>query len=186
MILIFVAFVALSSRLATFGMTEESKRLYDFSKVNGAGCPYTASWLAHINLFIKSHWWMESTKMEAASFNIFDKSKLKFQVADPDAYFVHHMSMYEHLIHKKIGFAEAQAKTLIMSRHAMMGECSNLTISRTTEYLALVPFYGGLPPNVTKDLSVKSIGQGNSLVIGYIFSWHILPSDFTYRLNICI
>ena len=33
------------------------------------------------------------------------------------------------------------------------------------EYLTLVPFYGGLPPEVTADFSkVKSIGQGNSLV----------------------
>eukprot|EP01035_Chromulina_nebulosa_P017069 gene17069-22581_t len=71
--------------------------------------------------------------MEAASFLIFDKAHLKFQLSDPDAYFVHHMSMYEHLVHKK-------------------------------EYIAIIPFYGGLPPNVTSDMSVKSIGQGNSLV----------------------
>jgi hypothetical protein len=32
--------------------------------------------------------------------------------------------------------------------------------------IAFIPFYGGLPPGVTKDLTVKSIGQGNSLVDG--------------------
>lgn len=83
---------------------------------------------------------------------------------DPDAYFVHHMSMFEHLNHKKYGFAEAKNKTLVMSRAAFAGECDNLVISKTKEYVALVPFFGGLPPGVTKDLAVKSIGQGNSLV----------------------
>jgi len=29
-------------------------------------------------------------------------------------------------------------------------------------YIALIPFYGGLPPNVTATYAVKSIGQGNS------------------------
>lgn len=94
----------------------------------------------------------------------FDKAKLKFQLSDPDAYFVHHMSMYEHLLHKKHGFGVAQNKTLIMSKMALKTECSGISIKNTTQYLALIPFYGGLPPNVTKDLSVKSIGQGNSLV----------------------
>ena len=151
----------------------------EFSKVNGAGCPYTASWLANVNLFSKAHWWMESTKMEAASFNIFDKARWKFQLADPDAYFVHHMSMYEHLIHRKHGFDEAQKKTLILSETAIAGECYNLTINDSNEYMALIPFYGGLPPNVTKDMSkVHSIGQGNSLV-----SW---CSMIHYCLAMCM
>jgi hypothetical protein len=72
--------------------------------------------------------------------------------------------MYEHQIHKKYGFAEAKNKTLILSKAAFKGECENLHISKTKEYVALIPFYGGLPPGVTKDLTVKSIGQGNSLV----------------------
>lgn len=94
----------------------------------------------------------------------FDRAKLKFQLSDPDAYFVHHMSMYEHLLHKKYGFAEAHNKTMIMSKIALQTECTNLSIRPTTQYVSLIPFYGGLPPNVTKELSVKSIGQGNSLV----------------------
>jgi hypothetical protein len=94
----------------------------------------------------------------------FDKGQYKFQLADEDAYFVHHMSMYEHLNHKKVGFEIAKNKTLIMSKAALKGECDNLVISKSREYLGLVPFYGGLPPNVTANLAVKSIGQGNSLV----------------------
>jgi hypothetical protein len=74
------------------------------------------------------------------------------------------MSMFEHLNHKTYGFEIAKNKTLTMSRAAFKGECENLVISKTKEYIALIPFYGGLPPGVTKDLKVGSIGQGNSLV----------------------
>ena len=144
---------------------EEEQRVYDFRRCYGADCPYAASWLATTNLFSKSHWWMESTKMEAASFNVFDKAKFKFQLGDPDAYYVHHLSRFEHLVHRKSGFDDAQRRTLILSETAMAGECGNLTINPSNDFLALIPFYGGLPPNVTKDLTVKSIGQGNSLVI---------------------
>merc|ERR1711871_39130 len=119
-------------------------------------------------------WYLESTKMESASFNIFDRSHLKFQISDPDAYFVHHMSMFEHLLHKQYGFDVASNKSRTMSTAAFEGECKNESSYRhmqrgmgkdRSEYLALVPFYGGLPPAVTSDFSkVNSIGQGNSLV----------------------
>jgi hypothetical protein len=143
----------------------DQRRIYDFKQVGGAGCPYTASWLADINLYRGITWFVDSTKMEAASFRIFDTAKLKFQVADPDAYYVHHMSMYEHHIHRKQGFAAAQRETLVLSQAAMHGECGDLKIRPTNEYIALIPFFGGLPPGVTADFSkVKSIGQGNSLV----------------------
>ena len=115
-------------------------------------------------LFHTSKRYLDSTKMEAASFSIFERSSLKFQVADPDAYYVHHMSMYEHLLHRKHGYEVAQNKTSILSYAALKGECEGLNISSSLEYLALIPFYGGRPPNVTSDLKVKSIGQGNSLV----------------------
>jgi hypothetical protein len=146
--------------------SSDNNRIYYLKKCGGAGCPYTASWLIHINLYKRANWYLDSTKMEAASFGIFDAAPYKFQLSDPDAYYVHHMSMFEHLIHKKQGFQEAQNKTLIMSKSAIIGECGkHLSISTTTEYLALIPFFGGLPPNVTADFSaVKSIGQGNSLV----------------------
>lgn len=51
--------------------TEDTQeRVYFMKKCGGAGCPYTASWLAHINLYRKIPWWLDSTKMEAASFNM--------------------------------------------------------------------------------------------------------------------
>ena len=100
---------------------------------------------------------------------------MKFQLSDPDSFFVHHMSMYEHLQHKKYGFEVAHNKTIIMSRAAVAGECDNLEVQNVQNVIALIPFYGGLPPNVTKDLSVKSIGQGNSLVSHYfIFTLYCL------------
>ena len=34
----------------------DKTRVYDFKKVDGAGCPYTASWLAHINLYRRVTW----------------------------------------------------------------------------------------------------------------------------------
>eukprot|EP00981_Chlorochromonas_danica_P008455 scaffold2193_cov179-Ochromonas_danica.AAC.34 len=82
------------------------------------------------------------------------------------------MSMYEHLNHKAYGFETAHNKSIILASHAAQSECEALNNKQTrtrqkyypSNYLALIPFYGGLPPNVTKDLSVKSIGQGNSLV----------------------
>ena len=82
--------------------------------------------------------------------------------------------MFEHLNHKKYNFSVASRKTVVMSRAAFRGECDGLSalLARpagpsprgSREYVALVPFFGGLPPDVTADLAVKSIGQGNSLV----------------------
>lgn len=50
--------------------TDSNSRIFFLKKCNGAGCPYTASWLAHINLYRKLPWWLDITKMEAASFNM--------------------------------------------------------------------------------------------------------------------
>ena len=67
---------------------------------------------------------------------------------------------------KKYGYAESERRTLEFSAAAVQNECLGLpqVASHENGTLAMVPFYGGRPPNVTKDLKVKSIGQGNSLV----------------------
>jgi hypothetical protein len=57
---------------ATNSSSSSERRIYFLKKCNGAGCPYTASWLSHINLYRRVGWAMESTKMESASFNMFD------------------------------------------------------------------------------------------------------------------
>jgi len=49
----------------------EDRRVYFMKKISGAGCPYTASWLVHVNLYRKTPWWIDITKMEAASFNMY-------------------------------------------------------------------------------------------------------------------
>lgn len=49
---------------------EGKERIYGFKKCSGSGCPYAASWLAHVNLYRRIPWWLDSTKMEAASFNM--------------------------------------------------------------------------------------------------------------------
>ena len=138
-------------------------------KVSGSGCPYAASWLAHINLYKKLTWRIDNTKMEAASFVIFDHAHFKFQLEDHTAYFVHHMSMYEHFIHKKHGFKIAENKTTIMSQAAQDGECGSLVVNEDPRFMAFIPFFGGRPPGVqgaadNPNLKVHSIGQGNSLV----------------------
>jgi hypothetical protein len=51
-------------------VSEDEERVYFMKRIGGAGCPYTASWLIHINLYRKTPWWIDITKMEAASFNM--------------------------------------------------------------------------------------------------------------------
>lgn len=63
------------------GLTDASKydssnasyeRMYYMKKLRGAGCPYTASWLINVSLFRRLTWWLDLTKMEAASFNVYE------------------------------------------------------------------------------------------------------------------
>lgn len=48
----------------------DQKRVYFLKRVAGPGCPYTASWLVHIDLFRRVTWYLDITKMEAATFNM--------------------------------------------------------------------------------------------------------------------
>lgn len=67
---------------------------------------------------------------------------------------------------KKYGYAKSEEMTSQFSQSAVKAECSGIehVTSHEMNALALVPFYGGRPPEVTADLKVKSLGQGNSLV----------------------
>lgn len=144
--------------------TEKKDRIYWLRKCSGSGCPYTASWMAHINLYKRLVWNIDNTKMEAASFEIFDKASFKFQLEDHTAFFVHHLSHFEHAVHKRSGFELAENLTKVMANAAFEGECVNLQVSDAENTIAFIPFFGGRPPGVTASLQVKSIGQGNSLV----------------------
>jgi hypothetical protein len=138
---------------------------YALSRCRGGGCPYSASWLLHIDFYRRLNWFLWSTKMEEATFRAFEKPAEKFHLENPDAYFVHHLSAFEHDLHKSRGFDYAKNQTLKLTNAAVIGECSSLSEKEfPTSMIAFIPFYGGLPPNVTADLTVKSIGQGNSLV----------------------
>ena len=138
-------------------------RTYGLKKCKGPGCPYTASWLVHVNLYRSASWYVHSTKMEEASFRMFYAPN-KYQLENPHAYFVHHLSEFEHLIHKKYGIQMARNMTEILTNAAYAGECTTIDKIVSNNYIAIIPFYGGLPPNVTSSYTVKSIGQGNSLV----------------------
>lgn len=135
-------------------------------RTTGPGCPYAAAWLTHVSLFCATGWYMESTKMETHTFNIFRGGTFGYQLVDPFVYSVNHMSMFEHWAHKRSGFGEAVKQSFIMSNASYYDQCfdPSYQASQATEFLALIPFYGGLPPNVTAGNMVKSIGQGNSLV----------------------
>lgn len=133
-------------------------------RCKAGGCPYTASWLIHINLYRKCSWYIFSTKMEEASFKPFTIASYKYQLESPTAYYVHHMSEYEHGLHNKFGIEVARNKTSLLTYAAYNGECSNFHANYSSEYISLIPFYGGFPPNVTAEFKVKSIGQGNSLM----------------------
>jgi hypothetical protein len=45
-----------------------------------------------------------------------------------------------------------------------VGECAGLDDTGDRRVMALVPFFSGLPPNVTAGLRVESVGEGNSLM----------------------
>ena len=67
---VFILLLIASCCLCEITEEETKERIYGMKKCSGSGCPYTASWLAHVNLFRRIPWWLDSTKMEAASFNM--------------------------------------------------------------------------------------------------------------------
>lgn len=152
---------------------------YYFTLVNGGGCPYTASWLVSVDLFHLLSYEVTWHKMESVTWDVLKTSKWNFQFFNESSYFVHHMSQFEHFHRKKSGYTVSENLTSIYSNEALKGIC--MGVQRQTEdfqssyhesSIALVPFYGGRPPNVTADFKVNSLGQGNSLVC--IFC-HIFP-----------
>lgn len=107
--------------------------------------------------------------MEQASFVLMQQTQDVdiFQMSDPDAVYVNHLSEYEHLQRKKThNLTTSLAMEATMSEAAARGECSLLisTHNTRTDILGLMPFYGGAPPDVDERTHrVRSIGEGNSL-----------------------
>eukprot|EP00602_Paraphysomonas_sp_CaronLab_P004330 CAMPEP_0185031440 /NCGR_PEP_ID=MMETSP1103-20130426/18913_1 /TAXON_ID=36769 /ORGANISM="Paraphysomonas bandaiensis, Strain Caron Lab Isolate" /LENGTH=333 /DNA_ID=CAMNT_0027566971 /DNA_START=147 /DNA_END=1145 /DNA_ORIENTATION=- len=134
------------------------------NRVSSGGCPYTASWLVHVDLFHRLNYGLHWQKMEAANWDVITTAHNNFQLRNESLYFVFHMSRFEHFNRKKYGYSHSETVTRVMSEAAMKGECLSLPSDYHASTLAIIPFYGGRPPNVTADLKVKSLGQGNSLV----------------------
>lgn len=149
------------------------KSILLLSKASGISCPYSASWLAHISL-IKITNLNINIKMEEASFLIERKVKDIYQFIDNDLYYVNHLSGYEHEIKKYESFNISEEKLQILSNIAVKEECllklrkenndNGDNVNNIYNTIAIIPFYSGRPPQVTADLKVESIGQGNSLV----------------------
>ena len=150
---------------------------YSFTLVHGGGCPYTASWLIHMDLFHLVSYRVTWQKMETVTWDVIKAAKYNFQFVNESSYFVHHMSQFEHYHRKKSGYAKSENITKIYSEAAMKEVCWSSFPHQSDDKdakrnpdgyhqtsIGLIPFYGGRPPNVTADLQVKSLGQGNSLV----------------------
>lgn len=59
-ILILILFINVNSdkNITALTTTTSSSRVYHFKKCGGAGCPYTASWLVHVNLYKRANWYI--------------------------------------------------------------------------------------------------------------------------------
>jgi len=136
----------------------------ELNSVGGIACPYTASWLAHTALYQKARFSTSTLKMEEAFFSLISRTEHTFQLSDSHLYYINHMSAFEHSVMRHRGYDIAESLTHAYSTAAAQGECTELNVSVRPNFIALIPFYSGRPPGVSKDLKVHSIGQGNSLV----------------------
>ena len=154
------------SLLLVLAMTVAQGEDIALSLARGISCPYTGSWLAHVNLVLDTLW-VPSLKMEEASFSVLRRAKQIFQVVDEELYFVNHLSGYEHEVMRRSAgnFSDTEERALRLSREALAKECSSVASSLPlNSTLSVIPFFSGRPPEVSEDLQVHSIGQGNSLV----------------------
>lgn len=115
--------------------------------------------------------------MEDASFALLQSRIASvYQMAHPDLYYVNHLSQFEHLLKRKThNITYSIERSAAVSAAAFRAEC-NIANSRVLQkerfYLALVPFYGGLPANTdTSNYKVRSVGEGNSVVNRTVKAW---------------
>jgi hypothetical protein len=121
---------------------------------------------------------INSTKMEEASFALLQMTRITntYQVSRPDHYYVNHLSEYEHKVRRKThNVSLAVSRSAGMSASALAAECAPAALAgRPPEavFLALVPFYGGLPPATdATNFKVGSVGEGNSVVNRTVKAW---------------
>ena len=116
--------------------------------------------------------------MEEASFAIMSRASV-YQVSRPDLYYVNHLSEYEHRMRSKTHNVNISiTKSAIMSAAAIAHECSTIeyVTDNSIQYLSILPFYGGLPPNTSANLKVNSIGEGNSIVNRTVKTWQCMAT----------
>jgi len=166
-LLLYISYVLTSALSINNKTAEPSSRVYKLIYNDEIGCSYVGAWLSHINLFRKIPYWVDISRAEAASTEVYNRLPNKYLFKNFDAHYVNHLSMFEHLNSNKYGFSEAQRKSRILAQSAFEGECGAIVAVNMSQIdltsIAIVPFYGGLPPNGTSHLS-DSLGQGNSKV----------------------
>lgn len=106
-----------------------------------AACPYSACWLVRTDFFLAVRFPVKEKKLERASFYMFYKASPAFQLGDKVAYYVNHLSEFEHKYTRRRGSREARRATRVLSRSAFRGECANMT-ARDNAYVAVIPFIG--------------------------------------------
>ena len=147
---------------ADMSSSQQDGKHLQVTQCSGPGCPYMGAWLAHSDLFMKAAWNLASRKMEEATFNMF-RGNYVFQTGME--HHVKHMSMFEHSVRK----ADVENAAEIISKYvnaAYDGECDELRSYpvASDEYMVLIPFYGGLPPSVSKTIEdgIPTNGEGHS------------------------
>ena len=76
--------------------------------------------------------------------NSINNAAHKYQLSDPDEYFVHHMSDFEHSRHKAYGMSDAEQMAALLAVSAFDGECKNAVASKNKNYIVIMPFFGGV------------------------------------------
>lgn len=122
------------------------------------------AWLAHSDLFMKAAWNLASRKMEEATFNMFPNNVV-FQTEME--HHVKHMSAFEHSVNN-VGAKNGSEIISAFVNAAYDGECDDITAHpvASNEYLALIPFYGGMPPSASKTIEngIPTNGEGHSKI----------------------
>jgi hypothetical protein len=126
-----------------------------------ASCPYAASWLVHVAFFLRVRFSVTETKLEKTSFLMLYKAKPAFQFTDRVAYYVNHLSEYEHKLTRRSGLKVALVNAKILSSSARDGECRNVSLSPLRGYLVVIPYLG------TKGKVVILCTTSNYLILTY-------------------
>jgi hypothetical protein len=108
-------------------MLASSSRVVPLRLLDELACPYAAAYLTELSLHLKLRHWSEVWKMEEVFFNTLGNSRFKFQFQEPELFYVHHLSEFEHVMHTKHGFDKVRP---LASRAFPFHVCLRMRISR--------------------------------------------------------